>query len=80
MELLERVEQRGKVAATSLYDDVLLDIEEVTSERPIALMPTLVCWSLTVRKLQRLRPVNSFLPPTPWKPSPPVSALKPLVW
>ena len=33
------------MAATSLHDDVLLDSQEnVTSERPIALMPTLIRW------------------------------------
>ena len=33
------------MAATSFYDDVLLDSEKnVTSERPIALMPTLIRW------------------------------------
>ena len=33
------------MAATSLYDDVFLDSEEcVTSEWPIALMPTLIRW------------------------------------
>ena len=38
------MEQSDKIAATSLYDDVFLDTEIVTSERPIALMPTLIRW------------------------------------
>ena len=38
---LEKVEP-WKMAATSLHNDVLRDSEEVTSERPIALMPTFI--------------------------------------
>ena len=33
-----------QMAATSLHEDVLLDPQNVTSERPIVLMPTLIRW------------------------------------
>ena len=35
---------KWEMAATSLYDDVFLNSANVTSERPIALMPTLIRW------------------------------------
>ena len=35
---------KWKMAAASLHNDVLLISKNVTRERPIALMPTLICW------------------------------------
>ena len=42
MEFLEKVEGELQMAATILHHDVLLDAKDVTSERPIAVMPTLI--------------------------------------
>ena len=40
------------MAAASLHDDVLLDSEECYSERPIAIMPTLIRWWEALRAFE----------------------------
>ena len=42
--ILRKGGTKWKMAATCLHDDVLLDAEDVTSQRPIALMLTLIRW------------------------------------
>ena len=43
---------KWQMAATSLHNDALLVLENVTSERPTALMPTLIRWWEALRALE----------------------------